>query len=236
MHVVAHIVSPEPQEHVPETQWDVPGHACLQAPQFESSLWTDMHEPAQYFWSCAHGETHRPAEQPYPVSHTKPHAPQFRGSPSRSMHEPSQFVDPCWQAQLPWTQVADWSQALSHEPQLLLSVCVSTHPPEQNVRPDEQDSWHTPPAQPAPAGHTWPQNPQLEGSLCTSPQPESELVSPFDEGDPLDETEPHAEPATRIARASAVVEPSAKWARHGDFGITSVLSEQGGCPSSADVA
>ena len=73
------------------------------------------------------------------------------------MHEPSQFVDPCWQTQLPWTQVAVWSQALSHEPQLLLSVCVSTHPAAQNVRPDEQESWHAPPAQPAPAGHTWPQ-------------------------------------------------------------------------------
>jgi hypothetical protein len=136
------------------------------------------------------------------------------------VHEPSpQFVNPCWQTQLPWTQVADWTQALSHEPQLLLSVCVSTHP-AQNVRPDEQESWHTPPAQPAPAGHTWPQVPQLEGSLCTSPQGESELPSlfddeePLDEGDPLDETEPHAEPATRIARANAVVEPSAKRARH----------------------
>ena len=158
MHVLPHIVSPlAPQEHLPETQWDVPGHDCLQAPQFESSLWTDMHEPSQYIWSSAHGETHLPAEQPYPVSHTKPHAPQLCGSPWRSMHEPSQLVDPCWQTQMPWTQVAVWSQELSHEPQLSLSVCVSTHPAEQNVRPDEQESWHTPPAQPAPAGHTWPQ-------------------------------------------------------------------------------
>jgi len=154
VHVVPHSESPEPQEHLPETQRDAPGHTFLQAPQFESSLWTDVHEPSQYIWSCAHGETHRPAEQPQPVSHTRPHDPQFRGSPWRSMHEPSQFVEPCWQTQLPWTQLADWSQALLHEPQLLVSVCVSTHPAEQNVRPDEQDSWHTPPAQPAPAGHT----------------------------------------------------------------------------------
>lgn len=130
------------------------------------------------------------------------------------MHELSQFVVPCWQTQLPWTQVFDESQALSHEPQLLLSLCVSTHPPAQNVRPDEQDSWHTPPAQPAPAGHTWPQMPQLEGSLCTSPQGESESLSSFEEEGPLDEREPHAEPATIIARANAVVEPSAKRARH----------------------
>lgn len=157
MHVVPHSASPEAQEHLPETQWDVPVHASLQPPQFASSLWTDMHEPAQYIWSCAHGETHRPAEQPNPVSHTRPHAPQFRGSPWRSTHEPSQLVDPCRQTQLPWTQVADWSQALLHEPQFSLSVCMSTHAPAQNVRPDEQESWHTPPVQPAPAGHSWPQ-------------------------------------------------------------------------------
>jgi hypothetical protein len=42
MHEGPHSVDPGPQEHVPETQWDVPGHACLQAPQFESSLWTEM--------------------------------------------------------------------------------------------------------------------------------------------------------------------------------------------------
>jgi len=55
----------------------------------------------------------------------------------------------------------------------------------------------------------------LEGSLCTSPQGEaSELVTPFDEEGPLDEMEPHAEPATRIARTNAVVEPRAKRARH----------------------
>jgi hypothetical protein len=237
VHVVPHNVSPELQAHLPETQWDVPVHAKWQAPQFESSLWTDMHEPPQYIWSCGHGETHRPAEQPYPMSHTRPHAPQFCGSPVRSVHEPSQFVDPCWQTQLPWTQVVDGSQALSHEPQLLSSVCVSTHPPApaQNVRPDEQEFWHTPRKQPAPAGHTLPQEPQLEGSLCTSPQGESsEPASSFDEEEPLeppDEKEPHAEPATRIAMANAVVEPSAKRARQLDVGITSVLSEQGGCPS-----
>jgi hypothetical protein len=101
-----------------------------------------------------------------------------------------------------------------HEPQLLLSVCVSTHAPAQNVRPDEQESWHTPPVQPAPAGHTLPQLPQLDGSLCTSPQGEPELASTFDEEGPLDEVEPHAAPTTRIARANAVVEPRAKRARH----------------------
>lgn len=204
------MVSPEPQEHVPETQWAAPVHACLQPPQFESSLWTDTHEPSQYVWSCPHGETHRPAEQAYPLSHATPHAPQLSGSPSRSVQVPLQFVEPCWHTQRPWTQVADWTQALLQEPQLLVSVCVSTHAPVQNVRPDEQESWHTPPAQPAPGGHEWPQVPQLEGSLCTSPQGESELLSPS----PFDEEEPHAEPATRIARANAVVEPSAKRARH----------------------
>ncbi len=42
VHKLPHSANPEPQEHVPETQWDVLGHACLQAPQFESSLWTEM--------------------------------------------------------------------------------------------------------------------------------------------------------------------------------------------------
>jgi hypothetical protein len=54
----------------------------------------------------------------------------------------------------------------------------------------------------------------LEGSLCTSPQGESELPSLFDDEEPLDEEEPHAAPATSTARANAVVEPSAKRARH----------------------
>jgi hypothetical protein len=51
----------------------------------------------------------------------------------------------------------------------------------------------------------------LEGSLCTSPQGELELLSPFDgdDGEAL-----HAEPATRIAKTNAVVERSAKRARH----------------------
>jgi hypothetical protein len=47
MHVVPHSVSPPPQEHLPATQWDVPVHTSLQPPQFESSFWTDMHEPPQ---------------------------------------------------------------------------------------------------------------------------------------------------------------------------------------------
>ena len=42
MHVVPQNMSPPLQEHLPETQWDVPVHACLQPPQFESSLSTDM--------------------------------------------------------------------------------------------------------------------------------------------------------------------------------------------------
>jgi hypothetical protein len=208
---VPHVVSPEPQEHLPETQWVVPVHACLQLPQFESSLWTDAHEPLQYSSSCPHGETHLPAEQPNPLSHATPHAPQFSGSAVRSMHEPSQFVEPCWQTQLPWTQVAVWTQLALQEPQLLVSVCVSTHVPAQNVRPDEQLSSHTPLEQPAPSGHEWPQLPQLEGSLCTSPQGgELELLSPFD-GDAGEEL--HAKPATRIAKTNAVVEPRAKRAR-----------------------
>jgi hypothetical protein len=136
--VVPHVVSPAPQEHVPETQWVMPVHACLQLPQFESSLWTDTHEPSQYIWSCTHGETHLPAEHPNPLPHATPHAPQFCGSAVRSVHEPSQLVEPCWQTQRPWMQVADWTQLVLQEPQLSASDCVSTHAPAQNVRPDEQ--------------------------------------------------------------------------------------------------
>lgn len=63
MHVAPHSASPELQEHLPETQWDVPVHACLQPPQLESSLWIDTQSPSQNISSCPHGGTHRAAEQ-----------------------------------------------------------------------------------------------------------------------------------------------------------------------------
>jgi hypothetical protein len=198
---------PELQPHCPALQCVSPEHARPQPPQLASSVLMATHAPLHAMSSGPHIETHLPLEQSHPVSHAVPHAPQFAASAWRLAHVPPQFVEPCGHAHLPPAHVADWTQATPQPPQLLVSVCVSTHAPAQNVSMgDSQESWHTPLMHEAPAGHWWLHTPQLFGSLCVSPQEDWEpLPPPFDELHPVS--------ATTIAELQAIVAQSANRTR-----------------------
>lgn len=78
--------------------------------------------------------------------------------------------EPCGGALLmavhvPLVHVSDVAHALPHVPQLLLSVCVSTHDPEQSV---PVPHWHALLTHVAPLGHALPHVPQLDESLVVS--------------------------------------------------------------------
>jgi hypothetical protein len=78
-----------------------------------------------------------------------------------------EVVAPTDGTQLPATHPMPVPHAFPHEPQLLLSFCLSTHEPAQALSPGRQPDAH------APLEHTWsgahctPHPPQLFGSWLT---------------------------------------------------------------------
>jgi hypothetical protein len=68
----------------------------------------------------------------------------------------------------PPLQVCPRAQAFPHDPQLLASVCVSTHAPLQSSLPPAHAQ--APPAHDVPLGQTLPHPPQLLGSVVVSMQ------------------------------------------------------------------
>ena len=68
--------------------------------------------------------------------------------------------------------------AWPHVPQLLASVLVSRHVPEQLVSPVPHDTTHAPAEHTCPDGHACAQEPQLALSVLVSRQTPEQLVSP----------------------------------------------------------
>jgi hypothetical protein len=153
-----------------------------QAPQFDASLDTSTHAPAQLNRPAAHPLVHAPDTHDEPAGHAVPHAPQWAGSDEGSTHSLPQSVRGALQVQwhAPETQVDPEPQALPHEPQFALSVLVSTHAPPQDVRPEGHTEAslasampasvggerHVPPKHTEPLGHAVMHEPQCDESLA----------------------------------------------------------------------
>jgi hypothetical protein len=103
--------------------------------------------------------TQVPFWQVWPEAQVVPQAPQLLTSLLRSLQLPLQ------QAGVVPVQV------VPHVPQLWISVCSSTHMPPQQFCPAGQSpavpQVHAPLTHVSPEAQTWPQAPQLFGSVCT---------------------------------------------------------------------
>jgi hypothetical protein len=137
-----------------------------------------------------------------------PHAPQFELSLFRSTqpedevpgiwspaNPPPHCVRPVGQAHCPLVQATPPAQVVPHEPQLRLSVCVSTHavvllpnivdvhavPPSPHAipaSPPPSEPAHVPPEQTWLPPHLFPHPPQLPLSVCVLVHVEPQSVSP----------------------------------------------------------
>jgi hypothetical protein len=127
--------------------------------------------------------------------HALPHVPQLFGSVSTSLHPVRQHDSPPVQSGAPWHVVGvvhtepthdPLAQTTPHPPQLFGSDDVVVHPLVQHVCPTEQSQTggphpsveqHSPPWQ-SPVEQTFPQTPQLFGSVSVFVQPALQHWSP----------------------------------------------------------
>jgi hypothetical protein len=114
-----------------------------------------------------------------------PQAPQLRVSVWVLTHIAGipQAVEPMGHRHTPITQPWPAGHALPHEPQLALSVCVSTQvcaaPMPQIVRGAVQSTRHAPAMQLCPIGQALPQAPQLALSVCVFTQAPPQVICPI---------------------------------------------------------
>jgi hypothetical protein len=113
-----------------------------------------------------HPATQAPSEQVVPRPQGIAQPPQFALSFWGFTHVAPQRRSPAAQAQTPALQVAPFGHWTPQALQLSVLLVVSTQLLLQFVSPAAHDSAHTPFEHTCPAAHTFPQVPQLFGSLC----------------------------------------------------------------------
>ena len=91
-----------------------------------------------------------------------------------AVHVPAQRTPALAHAHIPFWQAVPPEQMVSHPPQFALSVSTFTQAPPQDIC-SLGHGLHTPPRQTSPAGHVFPQAPQLEESVCVSTHPFGEF-------------------------------------------------------------
>jgi hypothetical protein len=126
-----------------------------------------------------------PSHEANPVSHAAPHFP-------------------CEHVVLPFDVAG---QVVSHEPQWLRLLFVSTHAPVHAVCPEAHVAAHAPFVQTCPGAHALPHAPQFEGSLATVASQPS-LGSPLQSawpGSQLDVCGKHMPPSQEEGLAPGVV-------------------------------
>jgi hypothetical protein len=170
--------------HFPPTHDELPVHGFAQWPQFQLSVCVSMQLPLQYKRLDAHFETQLPAWHFWSCGHALPHAPQFSLSVSTMMHDCPHSDCPASASQphRPRTHCVLPLHVLPHDPQLLLSDVVSTHPPlPHSVSPEAHAETHLPCEHRSPVGQGLPHEPQffpsalrllhvLPQSVCPVPQ------------------------------------------------------------------
>jgi hypothetical protein len=146
--------SPIGHLHSPPTHSDPPPHITPHPPQFTllavKSVQTPLQPVSPYRQHIPFDATN-PEGQPHvpplhaPPEQTTPHEPQFAGSAFKSLQTPLQAVCPgeqhkapvctvpAGQAQPPSAQIAPPEHAWPHAPQLLESLCGSTHVPPHMI-------------------------------------------------------------------------------------------------------
>jgi hypothetical protein len=131
---LVHEVLPVAHAHTPETQ-ATPLHDFPHAPQLFGSLRRLVHSLGHASGKLV-GHTHAPPMHDAPEGHLVVQVPHAAGSLERSLQVVPQLTCGSGQPHLPATQAA--GQALAHEPQLALSVLVSTHAAPHRVCPEGQ--------------------------------------------------------------------------------------------------
>lgn len=156
---------------VPPRHWVFAAQRLLQAPQFRLSDEVSTQKPEQTCRGIVQTPEHMPPTQALPAGHGELHWPQCCGFESRLTQRPLQLVwpGPHIVRHAPATHTPPEPQEFPHAPQLLGSVCVSTHEGPQSVRGRPQlPGTHRLARQSSFGPHRLPQVPQLVRSLVVS--------------------------------------------------------------------
>jgi hypothetical protein len=165
--------------HTPAEHWVPIPQTIPQPPQLLLSVVSSTHWLPQGVKPVLHVKPQLPLQVALPLAggwQATPHPPQLAMSPDSLTHDPLQAVSPAAQLSvhllaeqdaLP-LPVTGGRQALAHAPQLSGSVVSSTHALPHAV-PVAQPGWQLPATQetvpPVGGTQTWPQVPQLPGSV-----------------------------------------------------------------------
>jgi len=154
-HTLLQESSPAGHPHLPEMHCAPFWQTLPHAPQFWLSLFSSTHELLQSVrpvTAVLHPAAHLPmAQTAIVLTQFVPQAPQFFGFSERLTQTPLHSVVPAAQPHAPWRQSFVAAHVVPHAPQLLGSLCLSTH-----------DLPHVESALPAsPTGHASTQRPRL---------------------------------------------------------------------------